>query len=77
MKKCKYCKENSGDRVGLHFRCPKDGMLHQRHIYFLCNKCSQDELEFIKGVYMCPQCLEKPDSFECRICGSTKVKLIG
>lgn len=57
------------------FHCPNDGEIHRDDVLFLCNKCSQDELIFMDGIYMCPSCLEPGENFQCSICESKEVAM--
>lgn len=57
------------------FKCPNCGEIAQDDVIFLCNVCSQEDLIFKDGIYMCPSCLQPGDNFECMLCGSKEVKM--
>jgi predicted RNA-binding Zn-ribbon protein involved in translation (DUF1610 family) len=57
------------------FSCPNCGNVHRDDVLFLCNTCTQEELIFKDGIYMCPSCLEPGENFECSICESKEVAM--
>jgi len=65
--------ENLEQSKNIKFKCPSCGVLNQDDVIFLCNKCSQVEMIYKEGVYMCPSCLIPGKNFECMKCGSKEV----
>lgn len=57
----------------IKFKCPNCGEMSRDDVIFLCNKCSQSEMIYKDGVYMCPSCLVPGENFECMKCGSKEV----
>jgi len=57
------------------FTCPNCGEVTRDDVVFLCNSCSQEDLIYKDGIYMCPACLNPGDNFECMKCGTKKVSL--
>lgn len=60
----------------LSFKCPSCGEIDRDNVRFLCNKCDQEELILMDGIYMCPSCLEPGENFECDICESKEVEMM-
>lgn len=58
------------------FICPKCGKISRDDVVFLCNNCSQSELIYKEGIYMCPSCLLPGNNFECMLCESKEVKMV-
>ncbi len=73
--KIKEEEESRPDSPELEFVCPKDGVISQDDVVFLCNNCEQDELEYRNGAYMCPSCLKPGENFQCMLCDSKKVTM--
>ncbi len=69
---CTDCLHKRGEKVS-HFLCPTDGLIHQECVDFLCNKCGTKDIVYQNGMYLCPECLTKPDGFRCRLCGSREI----
>jgi len=57
------------------FKCPKCGNIERDDVVFLCNTCSQEDLVFKDGIYMCPACLKPGDNFQCMLCDSKEVTM--
>lgn len=57
------------------FTCPNCGKISRDDVVFLCNTCSQADMIYQNGMYMCPTCLTPGDNFECMICESKEVKM--
>ncbi len=58
------------------FKCPKDGIISQDDVVFLCNNCSQEDVIYKDGMYVCPACLIPGENFQCMLCDSKEVKMI-
>ena len=59
----------------ISFQCPNCGEISREDVLFLCNKCEQDDLILMDGIYMCPSCLEPGENFQCYNCESTEVTM--
>jgi len=59
----------------VYFTCPVHGKIPREEVAFLCNKCGPQEMVYKGGMYLCPQCLQPGDNFQCLLCGSTKVEI--
>jgi predicted RNA-binding Zn-ribbon protein involved in translation (DUF1610 family) len=63
------------DAAEADFTCPSCGTVEREDVVFLCNTCSQSEMLYKNGMYMCPSCLNPGQNFECMKCGSKKVEM--
>ncbi|OGC50786.1 hypothetical protein A2716_01990 [candidate division WWE3 bacterium RIFCSPHIGHO2_01_FULL_40_23] len=68
--------EREVNETHLKFKCPNCGKISRDDVVFLCNHCSQTDVIYKDGVYMCPACLKPGENFECTRCGSKEVKMV-
>jgi len=57
------------------FECPNCGPISRDDVIFLCNTCSQEDVIYKDGAYMCPACFTKGENFQCMVCDSKQVVL--
>lgn len=57
------------------FSCPSCGVLDRDEVVFLCNTCTQSEVIYKDGIYMCPSCLAPGHNFQCMKCDSKDVTM--
>lgn len=63
-------------KESLKFFCPRDGAVSRDDVAFLCNVCGEKEIKEKEGVFLCPQCFQEGENFQCLICDSKGVKVV-
>ena len=59
------------------FVCPHCGELSREDVVFLCNVCKQEDVVLKNGIYMCPACFKPGENFQCMLCDSKEVRMVG
>ena len=62
-------------KEGFYFVCPACGRVPREEVLFICNKCGPADMRYERGLFLCPQCFDEGENFECVTCHSQKVEM--